>query len=358
MAIDAWSRNPEEEITAFGIDYRLLCEKGLEGVFVQARETTKWRKHREGEYVREQNSIYTFLTHKAYEPRLHYYWAQATVNLPEFWNTVQDLPNVAERETYGYLWTKSVVEGHAENVCDGLCIIWGNDLTHDNWKWLKQHWDQAFSLGELYHKPIGPVLLWTELGVNMRTADNKQFGARFAALLDDGVSIQTSISEKEYEALCANKKEPFENSIYITMDKEVLNRHAELRAKTFLLTDDFIEYQGIRYGRAEGVSRIKKASEVETTKGRLMGFETQDDKYVLSVENAANLFYEHVWIAVSGDITNVEVLPPREWYSIPHSTQEGTTVIAVAPDASTQMIISKTKNKNTEKQFIKKDLGI
>ena len=45
----------------------LLYENGLEGLFVRAMETNKWRKHREGEYVREQNNIYTFLAHKAYE---------------------------------------------------------------------------------------------------------------------------------------------------------------------------------------------------------------------------------------------------------------------------------------------------
>jgi hypothetical protein len=129
MAIDSWSRNPEEAITAFGIDYRLLYEKGLEGVFVQARETNKWRKHREGEYVREENSVYTFLAHKAYEPRLKYYWAEATANRPEFWNSLLDLPHVLERETYGYLWTTTAQGGQFSKTTDGVCVIWGNDLT-------------------------------------------------------------------------------------------------------------------------------------------------------------------------------------------------------------------------------------
>ena len=102
MALDAWSRSPEECRRLFGIDYRMLCDKGLEKVFVRCGESSKWRKHREGEYARQDCSMYTIMAHALYEPRLSYLWVQPTANVPEFWNTVQDLPQVSRRELSAY----------------------------------------------------------------------------------------------------------------------------------------------------------------------------------------------------------------------------------------------------------------
>lgn len=353
MAIDSWSRNPEEIKTSFGIDYKRLYQCGLKAVFVQARETNKWRKHREGEYVTEPNSIYTFLAHKAYEPRLQYYWAQATVNVPEFWNTVQDLPNVAERETYGYLWTHYYDGEMWRQVCDGICIIWGNDLSRENWRWLKLRWDQAYRLCASYLRPIGITLLWSDHGVKESNIGNKKYGSQIASLIRSGVCIQAVVNEEAVSALEEN-----ERHVYVTTDREILKRYPQLVSNTFVVQDEFIEWDQVRYSFCEGVQLLKELGGIRTTKGRVMGFENTSGEYILSIENPDNLFYEQIYLAINRKILDIRALPPREWFVLPHSMEEGSAAVSIPPDASLQLIIKTDATQKVEVQFRKKDLGI
>lgn len=340
MAIDSWSRNPEELLTAFGIDYRHLYEKGLEAVFVQARETNKWRKHREGEYVREENSVYTFLTHKAYEPRLRYYWAEATINLPEFWNSVLDLPHVLERETYGYLWTTCWREGMFSPIVDGICVIWGNDLTEEQWRWLARRWETAYAQIGTFQAPTGLTLLWSEQGINELEPANKKYGHRFAALLNAGVCIQSSVHADELEKQTQGGfLDNYADQPLVSFDRATVLRIPSLVNRTFFVMEDCIEYRGMRYSMQEGIELMKKISGIRTSRGRVFGFQNNEDALVLTVENPANLFYEHIEIEVPFDIQQVEVLPPREWFAIPETTAGNTTKISVAPDASAQVVV-------------------
>lgn len=339
MAIDSWSRNPEELITAFGIDYKVLYENGLEAVFVQARETNKWRKHREGEYVREENSVYTFLTHKTYEPRLTYYWAEATINLPEFWNSVLDLPHVLERETYGYLWTTSFANGRFSKTTEGICVIWGNDLTEQQWAWLVQRWDAAYAQIETIKRPIGLTLLWNEKGMGELVPENKQYGHRFARLLNNGLCIQSCVHDRDVEQTQSGHGADW----YVSFDPDVAHRIPRLQSFLFIVAEDRIEWNGTRFGWQEGIEFMKRMSGIRTSGGRIFGFLNQNDEYLISLENAGNLFYEHIEVQVPFEIGEVKVLPPREWFAIPDSTVANSTKVSVAPDASTQIII-KRKN--------------
>lgn len=344
MAIDAWSRNPEELITAFGIDYRVLHQKGLEAVFVQARETNKWRKHREGEYVREENSVYGFLTHKAYEPGIRYYWAEATINLPEFWNSVLDLPHVLERETYGYLWSMNWRNGEFSKAIDGICVIWGNDLTEEQWRWLVQRWSMAYSQIAEFQAPAGLTLLWSELGIKELNAENKRYGQRFAKLLNLGLCIQSSVHADELHG----EGEQGWGSAYpeqhlLTFDQTLLQRLPSLAHRVFLILEDYIQFKGVRYSWQEGIELMKHTSGIRTSRGRVLGFQNRAGALVLSLENQENLFYEQVKLTVPFHIDDVKVLPPREWFAIPESTEGNATQISVAPDASTQVIVHRSK---------------
>lgn len=346
MAIDAWSRNPEELITAFGIDYRVLHQKGLKAVFVQARETNKWRKHREGEYVREENSVYTFLTHKAYEPGIRYYWAEATINLPEFWNSVLDLPHVLERETYGYLWTMNWREGAFSKAVDGICVIWGNDLTEEQWKWLVQRWSMAFEQISSFKAPAGLTLLWNELGINQHTSQNKIFGYRFAKLLDLGLCIQSIVHADQLRTQgMENWLQSYTDQQMVTFDRTLIEQFPDLADRMFIVHEDYIEYGGFRYSWQEGVELMKRTCGLRTSRGRVLGFENKDGALVLSLENPENLFYEHIELKVPFEIGSgdIKVLPPREWFAIPESTEGQSTKISVAPDASTQVVVQRSK---------------
>lgn len=341
-AIDAWSRNPEEAISAFGIDYRLLHAQGLRGVFVQARETNKWRKHREGEYVREENSVYTFLAHKAHAPELPFYWAQATANRPEFWHSVLDLPHVLERETYGYVWTRHWRDQGFERIVDGLCVIWGNDLDESQWRWLTDRWKKAFASSHAYGKPVGALLVWNDMGVERRSVDNQVYGRRFAELLNSGVCLQASLHERDLAEVTGHAE--LAELPLVTFDPTLVRRWPAASERCFTVFDAAIEHQGSRYSWHEGVERLKRRAGLRSSSGRLMGFEDAQGDLVLSIENANNLFYEHITLTAPFDIAQVSVWPPRDWYMVPHSEQGNRVKLSVAPDASTQVTITRKRS--------------
>lgn len=115
--------------------------------------------------------------------------------------------------------------------------------------------------------------------------------------------------------------------------------------------------------RFEQVTRLRKELGIPVatmldTKGRLMGFENMSDEYVVSVENPDNLFYEQIYLAIDRKILSIHALPPREWFVLPHSTEEGSTAVSIPPDASLQLVIKTDVTQKVQVQFRKKDLGI
>ena len=85
--------------------------------------------------------------------------------------------------------------------------------------------------------------------------------------------------------------------------------------------------------------RLKGLGGIKTTKGRVLGFENTRHEYVVSIENPDNLFYEQIYLAVDRKIRDVRALPPREWYVLPHSTEQGSLAVSVSPDASLQLMV-------------------
>jgi hypothetical protein len=337
IAIDSWSRNPEDLVASFGIDYRLLHENGLDAVLVQARETNKWRKHREGEYVREENSVFTFLAHKAYAPDLTFYWAQATANLPEFWNSVIDLPNVLERETYAYLWTVAFRDGAFQPCVDGICVIWGNDLSRENWRFLSERWDRAAEQLSSFAEPLGLTLVWTEKGIAETVAGRAGNAGAFADLLNSGILIQSAVATVDLGALADSQPQ----RSFLAFDREVLDDHPEIADRIVIVDGDRVLVDGDWAGGQDAVARLAARTRVTVSTGRVLGFRRfPDDGLVLSVENPANLFYEHVTVELPLTVGDVEVLPPRDWYRLPGANSTTSTVISVPPDGSTQLVVT------------------
>ena len=108
----------------------------------------------------------------------------------------------------------------------------------------------------------------------------------------------------------------------------------------------------------KGYNCLRGWGGIKTTKGRVLGFENTRHEYVVSIENPDNLFYEQIYLAVDRKIRDVRALPPREWYVLPHSTEQGSLAVSVSPDASLQLMVGTDPETEVEMQFRKKDLGI
>ena len=79
---------------------------------------------------------------------------------------------------------------------------------------------------------------------------------------------------------------------------------------------------------------------------------------MVSLENPDNLFYEQGYLAIDREIVQVKALPPREWFVLPHSVEEGSVAVSIPPDASIQLVIETNRQKKMKLRFRKKDLGI
>lgn len=338
IGIDAWSRNAEESITAFGIDYRLLYEKGLEGVLVRAGEANKIRKHREGDYVWEENSVYTFLSHKTYEPRLTYYWAVSTINQPEFWNAVSDLPHVMLRETFAYMWTMygNGDTGQFERAVDGIAVIWGNDINPMQWKWLTQKWTLAFDMLKHFEQPAGLTLVWNDIGTKQYTSDNKQYGYRFSKLINEGVCIHSAIHESHLDAYLNS------TGYLVVFDSDLMVRRPQLSSNTFVILKDRISFMGTVYPWAEGLSLIKQRCGLYVSKGRIIGFKANQHRYIVSMENAANLYYETVEVhlpEIVEYIMDMDMDMDKSSQRLYDQEIMDTLQFTLPPDASVQVVL-------------------
>lgn len=283
FALDAWSRSPENCRNDFGIDYKELYESGLSGVFVRAGESSKWRKHREGEYAKEECSVYTFLAHKAYEPRLKYYWVQPVVNVPEFWNTVEDLPNVSRRELNSYMGLHFQNGDAWEAVLSGLCLIWANDLSTADWTFLTAEWEKAAGYSDSFSSPIGCSILAGSKGFRNHLLMKR--------LLDAGLPIQTASALASDKTIFLGSKDqcPYDDC--------------------FIFDGSRIYFKNIAMTFEQGVEEIKKRTGIFSSSGRLYGCITADKNLVLQVENPDNLFYQDIEISVGNKSLSVSVPP-------------------------------------------------
>lgn len=283
FALDAWSRSPENCRYDFGIDYRELYESGLSGVFIRAGESSKWRKHKEGEYAKEECSVYTFLAHKAYEPRLKYFWVQPVVNVPEFWNTVEDLPNVSRRELNAYMGLHYQNGKYWDKVLSGICLIWANDLDASDWAFLTKEWREAISYSDSFRSPIGYSLL---------SASRGRFNhLLMKRMLDAGLPIQTITDINSGKSVFLGQKDqcPSDDCFIFDGDRIYLGS----TAMTF----------------EQGVEEMKKRIGISSSSGRLSGCISVEGKLVLHIENFENLFYEDVGLILRDKKFIVHVAP-------------------------------------------------
>ena len=59
-------------------------------------------------------------------------------------------------------------------------------------------------------------------------------------------------------------------------------------------------------------------------------------------------------MAIDREIVQVKALPPREWFVLPHSVEEGSVAVSIPPDASVQLVIETNSQKKTKLQVSQK----
>lgn len=195
--MDAWARGPADSVIDYGFDYRRLNEVGLDYYCLESREENWGRRGHSSLYVWEPGQVVTAAAIKAYAPNLTLLWALCTCNAPEHWMAVREVPIVLERELMTLPLTSVLTEeGEWKRAFDGFLAIFGIDLAHKEWKWMKERLDFSFLPG--IGRTLGPALVWSDSVYEYyyERAERWQLTAPLAQLIMAGLPIRSAVNTK------------------------------------------------------------------------------------------------------------------------------------------------------------------
>lgn len=332
IALDAWSRHPIDLYIDFGIDYNRLGKQGLQTVMVQAREANKWRKHKEGTYATEGAMLATFLAHKVRAPNVEFCWAMPTVNDPELWNAILDLPNLLEREGFGYL-TQCYYDGHGwTQLLDGVCLIWGNMSAPQDWAWCHALWDKSNQSVKRATQPLGVVYVG-ESFTGSACFSQHALPEACRALIDSGLPMHAACSISDLPNLLKEEHGP--NILFFASPARQREFQSLLPEGWLSLSysdQSYMVDQTPLSDPGEVVQLITAQGKFGSDAGRIYGFADNEDNYLVAIENGDNLFYRETTVSVPALVNRVKCLPPRERYFVTQSIKDNNFAVSVPPD--------------------------
>lgn len=196
MVIDPWARGPVDALYDFGVDYRKIAPY-LDALCLEAREENWGRRGGEWNYVWETGERVNLSTIRVQAPSLKLYWAACTCNAPEHWIVTRDCPNVIERQSLSLpLLTYVDDKGKYERAIEGLHLIFGTDLTADDWRFLDTRWDLAYNLP--IKKTLGPAIVWSDAVFQKHFSKAKRWELNAGALnlLTAGLPAHCAVSSE------------------------------------------------------------------------------------------------------------------------------------------------------------------
>ncbi|MDE6944214.1 MAG: hypothetical protein K2P66_07295 [Lachnospiraceae bacterium] len=301
MVIDPWARGPVDALYDFGFDYKRVAPY-LDGLCLEAREQN-WG-HRTGEwlYVWETGERVNIPCIRAQAPDLKLYWSACICNAPEHWVVSRDTINVIERESLS-LPTLSYVNDKGDycRALEGLHLIFGTDLTKEEWRFLDQRWDLAYNLS--LDKVFGPAIVWSDAveqyhldrmerweitaavqqmnyaGAPVHTAVNSRNLA--AASCDAYLLVDPlGITDEEVEALLQKQKE---GAGLIVMGRV---EHPKLLEALGIRHADTGNAAGVEYNAkaAEGIGLMKEAPYLKADHRDVGDFIAEDAEVICSLK--------------------------------------------------------------------------
>lgn len=155
-----WQLGPADGFAEYGYDYGKCARAGVESVALEIMEEVTSRRFQVA-HGWEAVGICNAATAKAAAENLEILWTTSTCNCPEHWHTLRDQPVVIERECLALGGARAInSKGERIPIVDGTLTIFGIDLTHPEWRWLKRRWDEGF--GYRVKEPLGPAIVWDD----------------------------------------------------------------------------------------------------------------------------------------------------------------------------------------------------
>lgn len=162
MINNSWCSDPFEAIYRYGIDYKRLYAAGVDSIVA---ETVP-----EGlEMVDCTRDLFKSLMlmpqlMKAYSPDGDLYCLLGVKDCTEEWDMLHHAPTRLERDMYNLASGFVYKNGKLENAVDGYMVTLGDGITEDEWTWIRQRKEVAYST-----KPqalTAPTVIWSDKAID------------------------------------------------------------------------------------------------------------------------------------------------------------------------------------------------
>ena len=157
MINNAWCSDPFEALYRYGIDYKKLYEVGVDCFVAETVADGLEFLDGIGDVYRQFMTMAQLM--KAYSPDRKLLTLLGVKDCTEEWDMLHHEPMRLERAMYTL---GSLYLGGKENVhsTDGYMVTLGDGITEDEWKWIRERSEIAFS--DIPKRILAPTVIWSD----------------------------------------------------------------------------------------------------------------------------------------------------------------------------------------------------
>jgi hypothetical protein len=166
----AWGRAPFESLYRYGIDYQRIAATGVDGIIVETVAAGLAMDPRLANQDRHDDFLAMLMLMRACVPETRLIFLHNVHDTVEQWDAIRHIPTVLEREIYALanvFHTKP--DGTLRPSADGFLACLGDGLKRDEWRWLEERWELAFS--PLPQRTLGATVVWSDAAFRAQMGD-------------------------------------------------------------------------------------------------------------------------------------------------------------------------------------------
>ena len=158
MVNNAWCSDPFEALYRYGIDYRKFYESGVDYIIAETVPTGQ-ELFNKG-FVRFNQFMSMAQVMSAYNPDEKLLTLLGVKDCTEEWDVLHHAPTRLERDMYTLATLYKQVGNKYQTSTDGYVVTLGDGITADEWTWIRERSDIAFS--EVPNKILVPSVVWSD----------------------------------------------------------------------------------------------------------------------------------------------------------------------------------------------------
>lgn len=166
----SWGRAPFESLYRYGIDYQRIAATGVDGIIVETVAAGLAMDPRLSGIDRHDDFLSMLMLIRACVPDTRLIYLQSVHDVVEQWDAIHHHPAVLEREIYALpnvFHTRP--DGSLQPSGDGFLVCLGDGLKREEWHWLDERWNLAFS--QPPQSTNGATVVWSDAAYRAQMAD-------------------------------------------------------------------------------------------------------------------------------------------------------------------------------------------